>query len=459
MVVGALFLAACSGNTTAPSSSPTAPAGSSATAHTFVVSPSGRNDTARIQAAFNAAIKAGAGSTVQLAAGHFYTNSIVVKGFDGTFKGAGEGKTVIDSLRGDPKTPNAAPVTVMPGYSDPSLFIFTGGSIRVSDMSFDITARSPAFWKQDTVGTTADYLMMDVFVTSNANSDFERVGFKAAAGSDTLGYNTDEGLLIAGNGPQYVHGTSRTILVTSGTERISGCSFAGPQTGLQVTGFTRGTAAITGDVFNDAEACCVVNYPSASQIVISGNKMKARRAGNIVLWQGFQVSLGGSAPPQSLPAPHVLITHNIMSATGIAGGVYVQDDSVPAGGSPRLDATIADNTIVLANGGHEGGVDGLYAQGIKVLHNHISGTGLAAIDVGCSSFFGMAPGPASGWQIIGNDVSGVKATSEKYYGGRPTAQILLGPTADHCLVVGGGTKTTVVDQGTGNVLKNVTVER
>ena len=53
--------------------------------------------TRAIQAAFNAAVKAGPGSTVQLSAGHFYTNTIFVQNFNGTFKGAGQGKTFIDA--------------------------------------------------------------------------------------------------------------------------------------------------------------------------------------------------------------------------------------------------------------------------------------------------------------------------------------------------------------------------
>ena len=53
---------------------PAAPA--LASPKTFYVHPSGGNDTKAIQKAFNAAVKAGPGSTVQLSAGHFYTNTI-----------------------------------------------------------------------------------------------------------------------------------------------------------------------------------------------------------------------------------------------------------------------------------------------------------------------------------------------------------------------------------------------
>jgi hypothetical protein len=62
--------------------------------------------------------------------------------------------------------------------------------------------------------------------------------------------------------------------------------------------------------------------------------------------------------------------------------------------------------------------------------------------------------PASGWQIIGNDVSGVTASSAVW--GMPTAQIWLGPYADHCLVVGGCAPSQVLDKGTDDTLINVT---
>ena len=45
-----------------------------------------------IQKAFNAAVTAGPGSTVQLSAGHFYTNNIVVNGFDGNLQGRRRGQ-------------------------------------------------------------------------------------------------------------------------------------------------------------------------------------------------------------------------------------------------------------------------------------------------------------------------------------------------------------------------------
>ena len=78
----------------------------------------------------------------------------------------------------------------------------------------------------------------------------------------------------------------------------------------------------------------------------------------------------------------------------------MEDDSSLYSAPNRLDATIAGNTIDLDNGGYDAGIDGLYAQGIRVVHNRISGTGLAGIEVGAlSSLLGLPSAPASGWKI------------------------------------------------------------
>ena len=125
------------------------------------------------------------------------------------------------------------------------------------------------------------------------------------------------------------------------------------------------------------------------------------------------------------------------------------------GAPDRLAATIADNTISLDNGGWDGGIDGVYAQGIKVLHNRISGTGLAGIDVGTiASLWGMPSGPDSGWRIIGNDVSGVTPSDAIY--GQPLAQIWLGTRRRPLPGRRRLRPTTVLDQGTDDTLINVT---
>jgi len=422
-----------------------------ASAHTFVVHPNGHNDTADIQAAFNAAVKAGPGSTVQLSAGHFYTNRILVKGFNGCFRGAGEGQTVIDCLRGlDPSLPGVIVKAEPDIVAFPYLVCFDGGHINASGMSFDITPASPV---DPQANGGSDALQTMVFVTGNASSAWSQVGFAAGQGSD-YGYNTDECLIIAGYAPHDQNGNALDITRISGTENVCGCSFAGHD-GLQVQGLTAGRLTVSENAFDDGILDCLVDDSSASQVAISDNQMHCTLWASVILYQGAEADGGAGAPLPSLPAPRFLVTDNHILATGQAAGVQVLDESSLYGAPSRLEATIADNTIVLDNGGADGGIDGIYGQGIKVVDNRITGTGLAGIDVGSyASLFGLPSAPDTGWQIIGNDVSGVTATGDQY--GVPTAQILLGPDADHCLVVGGCTSTTVLDQGTEDALVNVT---
>jgi hypothetical protein len=441
------------------------PAAALASPKTFSVSPSGGNDTHNLQAAFNAAVKAGPSSTVQLSAGHFYTNNIVVNGFKGTFRGAGEGKTFIDCLRGlypSGTYPNGRPV---PGVTigaagtmfshNPTLLVFDGGHITVSGMSFDITSPSPAQAWDDGSGTPAEYLECTVVVTGDVvSSAFDQVAFIAGAGSD-LGYNTDVALYIGGTGPADANGLPTTFWSISGTESVRDCSFSGHD-GVQIEGLTDGRATVSHNVITGYAFGCLLFDNSDSTATVCDNRMSCSGGENVWVLQGWQAGFGAGAPLPSPPAPHYLIAGNHMLATGTAGGLWLEDDSSLYNAPDRLDATITGNTIDLENTGNDAGLDGLYAQDIWFVHNRIYGTGLAGIDVGAlSSVFGYPSAPASGWKIIGNDMSGLTATGDQF-GGVPTAQVWLGPDAAHCLVVGGEAPTQVLDQGTDDTLINVT---
>jgi hypothetical protein len=426
-----------------------------ASAQTFTVHPNGGNDTADIQAAFNKAVKAGPGSTVQLSAGHFYTNRILVHNFRGTFKGAGEGSngTVIDCPRGlDPSRPGVIVKAEPDVLAFPYLVCFDGGNVGVSDMSFDITALSPV---DPEANGGSDALVTIVFVTGNASSAFARVGFTSGAGSDA-GYNADQDLIFVGYTPRDANGNAVRFPALRGSESVRGCSFVGGHDGLVEEGLTHGSLTVSRNVFDTAILNCGLLDNSASQITVCDNQMQCSGWANVVLVQGWEAGGAGDAsllPP--MPAPQYLISGNHILCTGGDCGVQVQDQSCLYSAPFRLKAAIADNTITLDNAGWDGGIDGIWGQGILVTHNRISGTGLAGIDVGAvAALFGATPGPCSGWQIIGNDVSGVTATADQF--GVPTAQVWLGSEASNCLVVGGCAPTKVLDQGTKDILINVT---
>ena len=427
-----------------------------ASAATFTVHPNGHNDTADIQRAFTRAVAAGPASTVHLTAGHFYTNRILVRDFHGYFTGAGEGKTVIDCLRSlDPSLPGVIVKAEPDILPFPFLVAFDGGHINVADMSFDITAASPV---DAASNGGSDFLATIVFVTGNASSAFHRVAFTAGAGSDD-GYNADQGLIIVGYAPLDQNGNWVSLTRISGVENVCGCSFVGHD-GLVVQGLAHGRLMVSRNVFDDEVLSCASLDSTASRVTICHNQMSAAAWDDIVLYQGWEAGGVNAALLPPLPAPRYFVSDNHLLATGAAGGVEVRDDSSLFKVPQRLAAVIADNTIALDNGGWDAGIDGVYAKGIRVVHNRISGTGFAGIQLGfAAALWSMPSAPDSCWRIIGNDVSGVKlATQYADASGAPIwgAPIWLGPDASHCLVVGGKAPTKVLDQGTGDTLIDVT---
>ena len=68
------------------------------TGATFRIKPTGVDDTANLQCAFDEAVTEGAGAKVQLESGTFHTAQIVVDGFYGQFSGEGMEKSMVINL-------------------------------------------------------------------------------------------------------------------------------------------------------------------------------------------------------------------------------------------------------------------------------------------------------------------------------------------------------------------------
>ena len=431
-------------------------------AKTVTVHPSGGDDTASILAAFKDAVRAGPGSTVRLTAGQFYTNNALVQNFRGYFKGAGEGVTVIDTLRG--KYPNGPGVTLTPDPRDPNTYLepvpfligFCGGNVSVSAMSFDITAPDPAepfFENADFTDRTS--LGSVILVTGNASSAFDRVSFTAGEG-DMGGLNGLDGLDgmnvgglidIMGKGLKDAEGNWTSFGATGGVHLVTRCSFAG-LAGVEAMGLTGGRLIVGGcaakqNVFHQYWECCPLLDISNSYVEISHNRMTAKGGSGtgVLALQGF-----ATLPP--LPAPRYVVTDNHMRASDGAVGVFLGDLSYDSGAASRLKAVIADNTIKLGDGCL--GIGEYCTKNINVWHNCLSScpetVAFAGIYVGddLGGPDGTTLWPVSGWQIIGNDLRNLTASE---------APIVLGEGTTHCVVVC-PTTTDVLDKGVHNILVN-----
>jgi hypothetical protein len=416
-------------------------------AQTIVVHPSGDDDTAAIQAAFAAA---GPGGTVQLTKGHFYMNNILVQSFKGCFRGAGMGRTVIDSLRGlgdsrpgitlmvDPENPGTVDE---PNYLTGWTFLigFLRSDVRVADMSFDITAAEPSLDYESNGGTNVS----DVLSVGRAsNSSFDRVGIQAHSG-DVNGLNIEGAL---------------AIWDTGGTHSVTRCCFSsnsGPEIGY-LTGarLTVGGSPAMGNRIDVYSFGGYFTDFSASCVDISHNWIRAATGG------GVYVQQASDAPPA--PARFSICDNRIVANMDVgpdgsvwgAAGVILEDDPWTEDAPDRLDAVVAGNRIELDNGGRAGGIDGFGTHGVCVTGNRISGTGISGIDTGTDIYaeFGYPAAPSDHWRIVDNDVSDLDLVND--YGGL-VAPIWLGKGSSQCLVVGGCRPTSVLDQGTDNVLIHV----
>jgi hypothetical protein len=112
---------------------------------TITVLPTGVDDTANLQCAFDNAVAAGPGVTVQLVAGTYHTRQIVVNNFQGVFIGAGAQKSVLTNLPNLYVNPAFTAIIGPPSASNPwpVLVTFVGGDFVVSDMGTSITGNKP----------------------------------------------------------------------------------------------------------------------------------------------------------------------------------------------------------------------------------------------------------------------------------------------------------------------------
>ncbi|MFX1497303.1 MAG: right-handed parallel beta-helix repeat-containing protein [Promethearchaeota archaeon] len=370
---------------------------------TFIVSPSGGDDTANIQAAFDDAIAAGPGSTVQLTSGQFYTNAIFVEGFCGTFKGTSKSLTKIDVLKGLDDT-----LEGVVGPEGPYLFTFAGGDVYISDLIFDITPYMPAEPWEDPEYPSYD-LVSIILLTGETNSWIENVKYIGHEGTLVnplgVGFNVRVGV-------EYHFGTGNHIITMCDFDSIWGAISA---YGLMNVQMKISSNSIKGGNFG------VINMDNInSKFEIKYNDIETMFIYGIWVWQA------GIIVPPSLS--QWKITHNTIRVSSSADGIGLMDYS----SIKSLEVVVSHNKIVLDD--TEWG--GIWIEGLQdafISNNIIRGTGA----------YGIGSAFPYNNMILGNNVQDVVASWAPIF--------LYG--ASECVVVGGSTKTNVADiDGYNNII-------
>ncbi len=214
----------------------------------FTVEPSGDltgiEDTDNLLQAFTDAKAAGPGAVVQLVSGQYTIGMIEIHDFDGYFRGAGKGKTVISNAPDLPCNDYWAIDNI------PFLLQFVGGNITISDMTLRINDGVPCAdhldnpWRSYfgdlmvTVLVLADYTQ--TYVPSNRYikgivNNVDIIAGDIEDGYNVFGLSTNTNMTIYCGNP-FMVGTGNEPL-SNGEISITGCRFEQAQIGPDFAGF------------------------------------------------------------------------------------------------------------------------------------------------------------------------------------------------------------------------------
>ena len=167
----------------------------------ITVSPTGVDDTANIQCAFDEAVETGPGTNVRLVSGTYHTAQIVINGFHGQFTGAGADETIIVNLPHIYVTPgdyNLNPPSAENRY--PILFFFFGGDYSISEMAFRVIGNEPTQeWWLYGMGPFYELACAVAVMGTEANADISHILVEGEVKEGSIfGYNLGNGVYIEG---------------------------------------------------------------------------------------------------------------------------------------------------------------------------------------------------------------------------------------------------------------------
>jgi parallel beta-helix repeat protein len=406
--------------TTSPTAKPTVQVVQSSAE---VPPPSGTDDTAAIQAAFDACVAYGPGCTVVLRAGTYRTRQVLADGFHGTVVGAGESATTVEAL---PRFV-VAPSNVMskppsPTNSYPFILTFGGGSdVAMSDLTFRVLEHDPVpdGWYDYEDMPHVTFLAGAVYVAGDGR--FTHMTFDGGVGTGGA-LNTDDGTNL--DAAVFIDGMLSPARDASLV--MTRCTVRHTRLGLVVEG-TIGRATVGG---SPADANAFLDSGGGYYANLSGATVETsynRIEDTVGVSDGIFV---GTASSIAVP-PRVLIAHNRIVVGGTkAGEIAASNRGVfasnqGAGASTSFALTVEDNAISLAG---EGANEGVYLQntaGAVVSGNTFTGRGADAIALVASTagtlrgnlVSGFAPSARS--QIILDS----KTTSTRVVCAKPTDRV------------------------------------
>ena len=406
--------------------------------HTVMVPPpNGVDDTANIQGALNKCVVYGKGCTVQLQAGTYLTQQVVVYNFQGSFKGMGIDSTTIEALPNLPVT-NLLVTSCQPNLTDciwPGLFEFVDGNISVSDLSIEINAVPATLPWTDEVDTDTHTMLYDVLGfmgqhPTDVTIDRIRMEGQPSSLSTDFGYNVTNGVHYSGELPR-------------SSARFDYYFLSGSFT-VQSSFFNNLFVAVSQDAYSTSSRITIGGSPSAGnhlENTCGGLDMEASE--NSVFEISYNESSGTCAGMWVVPAwvpfvptsPSQYFIHDnkFVGTEQNADGFYFLDDAA----NPWIQAAVWNNTAEVQANLSEG--IGVYnTKGTAVWNNSV---------VGSDGTDGIGLWSTTLDAVVNNNVKGFTVDSTS-----GLAQIYLDPSTTYDLVVCTERSNTVLNQRTNNAI-------
>jgi len=418
------------------------------TGKVFTVSPTGVDDTANLLKAFARAKKAGRGSTVRLTAGNFRIHIMEVWDFDGYFKGAGQGATVIDTFADQDCQ------SEVDNNQWPVLLHFIRGHLRVSDLSFHITPAAPCqpYWMPwagpdtyiDILAVTASHWNPQTDCAEirkeMVSASVTRVTIEGENG-DPDQFNVEMGIFLGGNtainaGTDCVY----TSKFGQGAFRLTDTTFRKVSFASSWYGIYNSLTVVSNNSFDTVNNQAIYFGDSSGSVVeISNNHLV-----NITGVGVFLAQFGSPTKPFLQKATIFNIHNNDLSILGEGIGMLAWDyDNLgaPYTGYPstgkRAALNIANNHFKL----NPANVWGIWLEGIDdagILNNQFKGNSAQAFIAG---FWG----PTRRVTFAGNNLSKYTLADGSPY------KIVLEAGTENYVVTGVPTEA-VNDLGTNNLI-------
>jgi hypothetical protein len=235
----------------------------------ITVKPTGIDDTANIQCAFDAAVTAKPDKNVQLTAGSFYTKQIAVQDFHGRFTGAGVKKTTVTNISNLSVTPNFWFTAPSKDNLWPTLFSFVDGDIVISDLAIHIAGTEPTSgWTYQDVSVTELYGAIFINGT-NADARIDDILVEGEPMADSLfGYNLLNGVYYTG-----FIGETVPYAPMSGFFSVTDSTFRVLDSGTPFSNLSDATVIINDNTYEDVWAAMEGIDPQHSNILFTNNKV------------------------------------------------------------------------------------------------------------------------------------------------------------------------------------------